>query len=269
MKFRLLSILLLLTISASAKKAPKWKAKHLQTSPSGIRYDIKKIGEGNAVQTGNWVRFFCYGYNYKTKKYDKNESPTSTMMNPKNGSIIQLDQDYPESGFVGALKMLRVGGEGYFIIPENGKDSSCYFIRVAEVLPITQIKQPQDTVKADTVTINFHIPDPELKNFGDTLFTTMQLVEIPMHVTCHGIAPTLQAVKFKVDYFDNGVKHKQYLIFIECPDGYGKDFFVPGSSYVITAIPLMDNHKQGHQVQNSYSMEKLESYYCLRIRKMN
>jgi len=273
MKCSILSLLLLFSISVSAKKIPKWKGKHFKTASSGIRYDIKKTGDGYSVQTGDAVRFFCYGYNYKTKKYDRNLSPAGVMMNPKTGSLIQLDQEYPQVGFVMALRMLRAGGEGYFIIPgklSSTTDSACYFIKVVETLVMTQIQSPPDTTRADTtVTLSFKIPDPESKNFGDTLFTTMQLVEVPMAVTCHGIAPTLQAVKFKVDYFDNGVKHKQYLIYIECPDGYGKNFFVPGSSYMIIAIPLMENHKKGHQVQNSYSMEKLDSYYCLRITKMN
>jgi hypothetical protein len=84
----------------------------------------------------------------------------------------------------------------------------------------------------------------------------------------------MQAVKFRITYFENGVQHKDVLVFIDCPDQYGKDFFVAGKSYVITAIPLMENHKQGKSVQNSYavgtfSQEKYESYYCLRIRRMN
>ena len=76
------------------------------------------------------------------------------------------------------------------------------------------------------------------------------------------------AFKFEITTFDTIVHHKDILVFIECPDFYGKDYFVAGTNYMVTCIPLYDDLKNGTRSMNSYSLEKLDRYYGLRIRKM-
>ncbi len=253
--------------SVARNKAPKWTKKAMTTSPEGIRYRMKKEGKGEHVKMGDAVRLFLYVYDYKTKKYDRVLSPGSpNAVNPKTGSFLELKEGTENDPVIRSLKMMKAGGEGFFIVPRAAADSACYFIRLMEIIPPAQIiTVPQDTTQNDT--INFKLPDPEQNRFGDTLFTTMKLVEVPVAVRCNGIVPTMQAVKFRITYFDDGVQHKDVLLFMECPAGYGKDFLVAGASYVVTAIPLLENHKNGKSVQNSYSAEKLVNYYCLRIKK--
>jgi hypothetical protein len=264
MKFRILSLLLLFSISLSAKKIPKWKDGDFKKTASGLQYKIVKSGKGDSIRANDSVvlEYALYSGKDKFVKF-------STKKLKEGKFCVNLGTALVNEGFKESVLLLKKNGSGYFIIPTNdsAESSSFYFIRIKKVIPDYSEFLPVTNPPNDTV--NFHIPDPGKKNYGDTLFTTMTLVEMPMSVTCHGIVPVLQAVKFRITYFENGVQHKDVLIFVECPDGYGKDFFIPGASYVITAIPLMENHKQGHQVQNSYTMEKLNSYYCLRIRKMN
>jgi hypothetical protein len=250
-------------------KAPKWTKKAMTTSAEGIRYRVKKEGKGEHVKMGDAVRMFLYMYDHKTKKYDRVSSPNSpNAVNPKTGSFLELKEGTENNPVIRALRMMKAGGQAFFIVPVPGADSACYFMKVMEVIPPAQIVTvPQDSAKNDT--INFKLPDPDQNRFGDTLFTTMKLVEVPIAVRCNGIVPTMQAVKFRITYFEDGVKHKDVLLYMECPSGYGKDFLVAGASYVVTAIPLLENHKAGKSVQNSYSAEKLESYYCLRIKKVN
>ncbi len=255
--------------SAARNKAPKWTKKTMATSAAGVRFYMKKAGKGETVKYGDAVRMFLYVYDYKTKKYDKVFTPNSpNAVHPKNGSFMQVSEDVGHDPVISSLLMMKAGGQGFFMAARPGQDSLCYFIKLLEIIPPSQvITVPADTTQKDS--INFKLPDPESDRFGDTLFTTMKLVEVPIPVRCNGIVPTMQAVKFRITYFEDGVKHKDVLLFMECPAGYGKDFLVAGASYVVTAIPLLENHKSGKNVQNSYAEEKLESYYCLRVKKVN
>ncbi len=281
MKYGIFSLLFLFSISLSAKKKiPEWKPDGFQTSQTGIRYSIVQPGKGDSIKDGDLIFCFLYRYDYKTKKYDETYISFSDgeMDTKSDGSYVTLDNKVTSVGIIDAFEMLRSGGTGYFIIPpaldqtdpyNPAIDSTCCFIRVVNIAASKKnVAHPQDAVRADT-SITFRMPDPDKDRFGDSILTTMQLVETPFTVYCHGSTVTMQAVKFSISYFDNGTKHKNVLVFIDCPDKYGKDFFVPGRDYMITAIPLMENHKDGKQVQDSYTNEKDDSYYCLRIRKMN
>lgn len=265
----LILALFLFSLSLAAKKAPKWKPGEFKTTSEGIRYSMKKHGSGEEIKTGNVVRFFLFGYDYRTKKYDAVLSPTQNASNPKTGGVISLDESFSGNGIVQAIMLLKKGGEGFFIIPGHlvGRaDSSCCFIRVIEVTPKLEIyNPPKDSLKADSV--RFKVNDPNKKFFGDTLIALMNLVETPQLVNC-GISKVIIAFKFESTYFENGMQHKNILVFIECPELYGKDYFIAGRNYMVTCIPLLDDLKEGKRTMNLYSLEKLDRYYGLRIRMM-
>lgn len=262
-------MLFLLSFQLAAKKAPKWKPGVFKTTQEGIRYSIKKVGTGKEIKTGDVVRFFLFAYNGHTKKYDAVLNPPPNASDSKTGGVISLDENTSENGIVKAIKLLKKGGEGYFIIPGTligHADSSCYFIRIVDVsAQVTIFNPPADSVKADSVKIK--VTDPGQKYYGDTLFSFMKLVEVPQMTDC-GISAVVVAFKFELTWFDNGTQRKNIIVFIECPELYGKDYFVKGASYIVTAIPMTENYKSGHRTMNSYSLEKLESYYCLRVKKM-
>jgi hypothetical protein len=266
MKFFLLSIFFLFSLTISAKKAPKWKGKHFKTSPAGIRYNIKKPGNGDSIQTGYGVKYLFYTYDYKTKKNKTEPGTTKLADGPLSGTFTTIIRD-DNAGYdlIKALVLLRKNGEGYFIVPQKKGDSTCYYIKVEDVFRVTEISIPRDTARTDSV--NIIVDDPGKKFFGDTLFSFMKLVEVPQMADC-GITAVNIAFKFEMSWFDNGVQRKQELVFIECPELYGKDFFEAGKTYMITCVPMTDNFKQGHHTLNNYPLEKLDIYYGLRIRKM-
>jgi hypothetical protein len=269
MRNLLFLVLLLFSFHLDAKKAPKWKPGAMQVSKDGIRYSIKKQGKGEAIKIGDVVRFFAYCYNPVTKKFDPVLSPgPPNAVNPKTGSFLELKKEFGDNGLVRSLMMLKPGGEGFFIIPGSvpASDSSFYFLRVMDVSSLMQINNPtQDSIKIDSV--NIAVTDPARKNYGDTLFSVMKLIEVPQQTPC-GTSAVIVAFKFELTWFDNGTQRKNILVFVECPELYGKDYFVQGASYVITAVPMTENYKSGHRTMNGYSLEKLESYYGLRLKKM-
>ena len=262
---------LLFSLTLSAKKAPKWKGRNFKTSSSGIRYDIKKPGKGEAVQTGDVVRLCVYVYNYHSKKRDSALHPFSekTMENPF--SMVMPDDASPGNGLIMSARLLKKGGEGFFIIPprfllNESADSCLCFIRVLDVTPRTNLFIPtKDSVKTDSVQIT--VNDPGQKFFGDTLFTMMKLLEVPQMSAC-GTTPVNVAFKFEMTWFDQGTQRKNILVFVECPESYGKDYFVAGKSYMITCVPMLEEFKKDHNTMNHYSLEKLDTYYGLRIKKM-
>jgi hypothetical protein len=125
------------------------------------------------------------------------------------------------------------------------------------------ILTPNDPPAPDT--INFRMPDPDAGNFGDTLFMSVRLIKAPQVLSCGGFDIT-QVFRFQMTWFENGVQHKDILVYVHCPDFYGKDYFVEGKSYVITAIPLTDKKKKELNAVDQFPNENLERYYLLRIR---
>ena len=263
MKFKLFSLLILFSISLSAKKFPKWKDGNFKTTSSGLQYKIVKKGKGDSIGRNDSVvlEYVCYQGN------DRKVIFTTEKLPGKKFSI-DLSKNSLEQGFMESVLLLKEHGSGYFAYSIPNEEGVLYFIRVVKVIHNYSQFLPIENPPIDT-TATFHFPDPNKNRYGDSILTTMQLVETPFPIYCHGNNVTMQAVKFSISYFDGESKHKTVLIFIDCPDQYGKDFFVPGKDYMITAIPLMENQKQVKNVQNSYSNEKDESYYCLRIRRMN
>ncbi|HTL80585.1 MAG TPA: hypothetical protein VL651_02710 [Bacteroidia bacterium] len=212
-----------------------------------------------------------YFYNSKTKKFAPNLSPSGDLMvNPKTGSVVQI----PAEGYPGALEnaimMLKSGGEGYFIIPElfgfYRPDSGYCFIKIISVSKgLGTIIHPNvDSTRTDS--INFVLPDPLAENFGDTLFTSAKLVEFPMISRCGDLRAMTDVFKFQLSWFDNGVQHKDILVYVDCPSDYGKDFFVEGKMYVITVIPLTDKAKGARTVYDQFPNDHLERYLLLQIK---
>src|SRR5687767_7953132 len=105
----LLIALLLISLPIAAKRAPKWKPGDFKTTSEGIRYSIKKEGFGEEIKTGDVVRFFLFGYDYRTKKYDAVLSPSKNASNPKTGGVISLDENFSGNGIVQAIKLLKKG----------------------------------------------------------------------------------------------------------------------------------------------------------------
>jgi hypothetical protein len=271
MRILLCLSLFLFSFHLDAKKAPKWKPGTMQVTEEGMRYSVKKTGPGETIVNGDLVHCLFYFYNSQTKKYDRTFYPFPSTK-PKTGPTIVVT-DGMNYGLSSAIKMLKAGGEGFFIFP-NAKtnnsvaDSTCYYVRVIDVIKPLRFMVPDvtDTVAIDSVKIE--VNDPGKKNYGDTLFSVMKLTEVPQQTAC-GISAVIVAFKFELTWFDNGTQHKSILVFVECPEQYGKDYFVKGASYVVTAIPMTENYKSGHRTMNSYSLEKLESYYSLRVKKMS
>ncbi|CAN5911339.1 hypothetical protein BH11BAC7_BH11BAC7_36180 [soil metagenome] len=265
----LIFAILLFSLSLAAKKAPKWKPGVFKTTSDGIRYSIKKQGSGKEIKKGDVVRFMLFVYDFHTKKYDAVLSPGKNASNSKTGGVISLDENSSGNGIIKAIELLKKGGEGFFIIPGRlvgAVDSSCCFIRIIEVTTKLEIyNPPKDSLNTDSV--KFAVSDPNKKYFGDTLIALMKLVEQPQMVNC-GISKVMIAFKFETTYFENGMQHKNILVFVECPEFYGTDYFIAGRNYMVTCIPLLDDLKDGKRTMNSYSLEKLDRYYGLRVRRM-
>ena len=257
----LLLFLLLLSISAEAKKAPKWKPRNFKTTASGLQYSICKTGKGDSIRMQDviWPQLF---------RYERKNGKLVVKQDPKAKEIVpmQLGDGRQIPGIIEAIQLLRKGGSGFFILPPSpgkGKDTIYTFIRITEVahlaaMPDSVLAPPPDT------TVQFVVTDPAQDNYGDSLFTTMKLQEVPTIISC-GRTHSWTAFRFQLTWFDNGVQRKDILVYIECPDSYGANYFVAGKSYVITAIPLTENRKEGKAFYNRYSGEKLETYLCLRV----
>lgn len=255
-----------ITLQAKKYKAPKWKNEGFVSTNAGIRASIVKAGKGQKAKLGDNVRFYYTRYDRSTKL-----PQADTILDRKRGLMINLDTE--ANNLVKALEMLAKGGQGYFILPtgslaaDGSPDSALFFLKVKEIIPgstaavITGQKPQSDS-------IGFVMKDPDASNFGDTLFTSMKLVEVQKIVPC-GMMRVMNVLRFSMTWFDNGVQHKDIYLYIECPENYGKDYFTVGSTYIVTAIPLLENHKKNKQVFNPYSNLKdpVESYYCLRISK--
>jgi hypothetical protein len=262
--------LLLISLPLAAKKAPKWKSKSFKTTASGLQYKIVNPGKGAPIHDTDFVLVELSQYIKKDKSIVPGPAKNSTEL----AGIYLSDKAKILPFMVEGILLLKKGGRGFFIIPGTKfiKDTLYCYIYVKEVLSgrvtvtgLTTNAPPKDSVATDSV--NFKVADPNKKYFGDTLLALMKLVEQPQIVSC-GIAKVLVAFKFETTYFDKGVQRKSILVFVECPDAYGKDYFIAGKDYMVTCIPLMDDLKDGKRTMNSYSLQKLESYYGLRISRM-
>lgn len=229
-----------------------------------------KAGKGDSIRPGDSVVVEYYWY----RKSDKKILFSSKQFQAGTQSFI-IGHGSMMPGFEEGMKMLKKNGYGYFIIPpvigfpekREGEDTAFYFIRIRKLFhdytamsPVIIDKTPKDSVQI-TVT------DPNQKYFGDTLFSMMKLLEVPQTAGC-GITPVNVAFKFEMTWFDQGTQRKTILVFVECPESYGKDYFMAGKSYMITCVPMLEDFRQGHNTMNHYSLEKLDSYYGLRIKKM-
>jgi hypothetical protein len=259
--FFLLLFLLLIAVPAEAKRPPKWKKNGFINTSSGIRANIRKAGKSKKPRIGDNVRIYYARYSYKTKEY----IPPKLNIRSPRAVIVAVDSE--TNGFLQAVRLLGKGGKGFFIVPpaDAVPDSSCYYIELLEIIPAMSAQAINgDTLKKDS--INFSVNDPAKLTYGDTLFSTVKLLEAPKIISC-GIKRVLVACRFRLTWFDNGVKRKDILVYIECPESFGAGFFVAGQDYIVTAIPLLENHKEGMSVYNPYSNEKIESYLGLRLTK--
>lgn len=273
MKHLALIVLLLLSLPLAAKKAPKWKSKGFKTTASGLQYKIVNPGKGAPIRDTDFVLVELSHYAKGNKSAIKDGPGKKSF---EMAGIYLSDKAKIVPYLKEAILLLKKGGKGFFILPSGSKfmkDTLYCYICVKEVLSgrvtVTGLlptnAPPTDTVKADSV--NFKVTDPNKKYFGDTLISLVKLVEQPQLVAC-GDFKVLVAFKFEMTYFDNGTQHKTILVFVECPESYGKDYFVAGKSYMVTCIPLLDDLKGGKRTMNAYSLEKLESYYGLRVTRM-
>lgn len=264
MKHLVFIALLLLSLPLAAKKAPKWKDGNFKTTASGLQYKIVKEGKAIMFRTNDAVEAEIFPY----KRIGKSLKFVKDSVYSDFGYFLIVDEDIPP-GIIEAAKLLKDGGKGFFIIPparSGSSDSLFCFIRVKRIMHMRlDAFGTADTIRDDS--IHIVINDPNKKYFGDTLFSVMKLVEQPQIVSC-GSVKVLIAFKFEITYFENGMQHKNILIFIECPDAYGENYFVAGTSYVVTCVPLLDDLKAGVRTMNNYSLQKLDSYYGLRVRKM-
>lgn len=265
--FLSLTFLFVFPLHARKYKAPKWKEGNF-VSASGIRAQIIKSGKGPKPRLGDNAVVFYTRYDQQTKM-----PLPDTLLDRKKGYAFPLETE--ANNLVKAILMLAKGGEGYFILPTGAfkadgitPDSAFFFLRVKSITPGANPEQVSGQQNTNKDSVALEIKDPSLQNYGDTLFTTMKLVEVQKIVPC-GMMMVLNVFRFRVTWFDNGVQHKDIYLYVQCPESYGKDYFVAGATYVVTAIPLLENHKKSKQVFNPYtaSQEKLEAYYCLRITK--
>ncbi len=266
MRSLLVFALFLLSFSLVAKQAPKWKDANFKKSTSGLQFRIVKYGKGDSISDAYWVSFDLFFY-------DSNGKPKNSIKLLRHeGSVVDMNDSKIVPGITESLRNLRKGAKAFFIIPpalSGGIDTIYCFIHVKRI-GLNNLVQTGPSIsvvdtKQDSVTIS--VPDPAKKFFGDTLFSFMKLIEVPQVANC-GIIAINVAFKFELTWYENGSHHKDVLIFVECPEKFGKDFFKEGSSYMVTAVPMIENYKQGHNTMNSYSLEKLDSYYSLRIKKM-
>ncbi len=268
MKHLAIVALLLFSLPLAAKKTPKWKNGNFKTTSSGLQYKVVKEGKGDSIHLSDDVLAEVYRYS------STNGAMIRDVGYKQEGKIISLDNKKNIPGIIQAIQKLKKGGKGYFIIPPSlgkagSKDTLYCYIIIKNVF-----RNEQEVFVADTVTdsvaqenVGIVVTDPGEKYFGDTVFSVMKLAEQPQLVDC-GIAKVIIAFKFEMSYFENGVQRKSILVFIECPEVYGKDYFTKGSSYVVTCVPLLDDFKTGSRTMNAYSLEKLDRYYGLRVRKM-
>ncbi len=260
--------LLLFSLPLAAKKAPKWKQGNFKPAASGLQYKIVKEGKGDSIRLSDDVLAELYRYSSSDQALIKNNG------NTHEGKIISLHDKKNIPGIIESIQKLKKGGKGYFIIPPSlGKAGSRDTLYCCIVIK-NVFRNEQDVFVADTAADNIPqdnvgivVTDPEEKYFGDTLFSVMKLTEQPQLVDC-GLAKVTIAFKFEMTYFESGLQRKSILVFIECPEIYGKDYFIKGSSYVVTCVPLLDDLKTGRRTMNAYSLEKLDRYYGLRVRKM-
>lgn len=270
MRFPVFLLSLLLSLSLAARKAPKWKEGNFETTASGLQYKMVKQGKGESIHGTDFVRVEMTHYKTSDKSIELNKNKKKYVT-----TLFSMNENGVLPGIREATALLKKGGEAYFKIPPSagkGKDTIFCFIRVKDVFPQASIIQPTqtDSIPADTVqvdSVKFAVNDPNKKYFGDTLIALMKLTEQPQLVNC-GASKVLIAFKFEMTYFENGMQRKSVLIFVECPELYGKDYFVAGKDYMVTCIPLMDDLKTGKRTMNNYSLQKLESYYGLRVSRM-
>lgn len=261
--FLFLCFLFVFSFTAEAKKfkSPKWKQDGFVATGNGIRANILKPGKDPKPESGDNVRLFFTRYNYKTHAA---EPAGLNIANLRRGDIIHIDKE--DHKLASSIMMLGTGGEGFFICPAGrGQDSVCYYVRLLEIYPGHSTSEiTGDTVQTDSV--SFTLPDPDQYNRGDSIIQLMKLVEAPHLVSC-GTASNIVAFKFRMTWFENGVQHKDILVYVECPETFGSNYFVTGGMYMVTAIPLSENRKKGKTVFNQYSGEKLESYWGLVVTK--
>jgi hypothetical protein len=261
MRFPAFLLILLLSLPLAAKRGPRWKEGDFKTTASGLQYKIMKEGKGDSIGAIDAVLVELYRFNSTDHALIKDDG------NTKDGKLINLEDKNKLPGIIQCIRMLKRGGKGYFKIPPSpGNNDTLYcYIVIKNVFHNVSDRVVMDTVPGDSV--KFKVTDPNKKYFGDTLIALMKLVEQPQIVSC-GDLQVLIAFKFEMTYFENGTQRKNIVIFIECPESYGKDYFVAGKSYMITCVPLLDDLKDGKRTMNSYSLEKLDRYYGLRVTRM-
>ncbi|MEO5644571.1 MAG: hypothetical protein ABIQ40_17965 [Bacteroidia bacterium] len=264
----LLIAFLLFSLPMAAKRAPKWKDGKFKTTATGLQYKIVKEGNGDSIVAADDVLVELYRYNPTDHLLIKDKADR------KEGRLISLQDDKALQGIIQSVQLLKNGGKGYFIIPpllaKEGSNDTLYCCIVIKNVFRNQrdvIMPGPLTVSIPVDSVKFAVSDPNKKYFGDTLIALMKLTEQPQMVNC-GSSKVVIAFKFEMAYFENGMQHKNILVFIECPELYGKDYFISGSNYMVTCIPLLDDLKNGKRTMNSYSLEKLDRYYGLRVRRM-
>src|ERR1041385_515681 len=137
MKFSIFSLLILFSISLSAKKFPKWKDGNFKTTSSGLQYKIVKKGKGDSIGANDSVvvEYALYKLNDKAIQF-------STKKLPGKNWCVDLGKTSLGDGFKEGVMLLKKGGSGYFIIPaklgehKNDGDinSHLYFIKIKKVI---------------------------------------------------------------------------------------------------------------------------------------
>jgi hypothetical protein len=251
-------LLLSLSVEAKKTKAPVWKPKtFISPNSSGIRASILKEGKSAKPEWGDQVRVTMVRYDGKTK-----QPISDTSVDAKSQKTILLNQK--GNRLFESVMMLGKKGQGYFIYPNaNSGDSNYVYLKILKLIKATG---PVEIKEIPTDSAVFSMGDPEADRMGDSIFSVVKLVEVPKMLPC-GMMKVLNAYKFRLTWFDNGVQHKDILVYIECPENFGKDFFVAGSTYILTGIRLLENHKNGKKVFNMYTANSdgMDVYYCLRI----
>ncbi|HEU4718024.1 MAG TPA: FKBP-type peptidyl-prolyl cis-trans isomerase [Bacteroidia bacterium] len=266
-KYLFVLFLFLVPLCLLAGKDVPWKEGKFRTASSGLQYRIVKAGKGDTICGTDRVTVDFVWY----RRSDKSVIYNSKKDYP-GGQEVTMNDPNIVKGFAIAIKMLKKGGKGYFKVPPSlgfgkkmkaGEDTLLYYITVKKIVHVPGVS-PIINTSSDTIV--FHIPDPADQYRGDSLFTLAKLVDVPSIVPC-GMKLVMVAFRFQLTWFDNGVQRKDILVYVQCPENYGKDYFVKGQNYVLTAIPLSENLKEGKTVYNAYSGEKLDAYYGLRVVK--
>ncbi|MGL5892015.1 MAG: hypothetical protein ACRC3B_19135 [Bacteroidia bacterium] len=260
--------LLFLTLSipfvSNAAKIPRWKMNAPQTSSSGIVYTLIKPGKGELPADSNRAVIDYVRYENSPKQITE-----SSLKQYRGGYMLELNEKQIDAGFRNAVKLLRKGGKGFFSWRNPKGDSVHYYIRLRNILPPMDNAGFYITNPPDSIPVRFE--DPEKNNHGDSLIVIATLAELPALMPGCDSAHKEMYVMLKISerYFDKGTRYREMLIAVPCVNAYGKDFFVPGKQYIITAIPWHTGDEVFREVADGYAANtELKRYRCLRIRKI-